>query len=46
MNIDERQRREAEIWLLTELNQAEQEFGDGEDVDVFAKNYLIKLGSD
>ena len=39
VNIDEWQRRQAEIRLLTELHQAEREFGDGEDIDVFAKKY-------
>ncbi|MGI6154972.1 MAG: type II toxin-antitoxin system Phd/YefM family antitoxin [Enterococcus lemanii] len=42
VNFDEWQRRQAEIWLLTELNRAEEEFGDGEDIDEFAKKY--KLG--
>lgn len=42
VNIDEWQRKQAEIWLLTELSQAEQDFGEGEDIDEFAKRY--KLG--
>jgi len=42
VNIDEWQRKQAEIWLLTELNTAEQEFGEGEDIDIFARRY--KLG--
>ena len=42
VNIEEWQRNQAEIWLLTELNKAEQDFGDGEDIDVFAEKY--KLG--
>ena len=39
VNINEWQRRQAEIWLLTELNNAEQEFGEGEDIDTFAEKY-------
>ena len=42
VNIDEWQRRQAEIRLLTELNEAELSFGEGEDIDVFAQKY--KLG--
>lgn len=42
VNIDEWQRKQAEIWLLTELNRAEQNFGSGKDIDEFAKKY--KLG--
>ena len=42
VNIEEWQRKQAETWLLTELNKAEQEFGAGEDISDFAKNY--KLG--
>ncbi len=41
VNFDEWQRRQAEIWLLTELNRAEEEFGDGEDIDEFAKKYNL-----
>ncbi len=43
VNIDEWQRKQAEIWLLTELIKAEGEFGEGEDIDEFAKEY--KLGT-
>jgi prevent-host-death family protein len=43
VNIDEWQRRQAEMWLLTQLNNAENEFGEGEDIDVFARKY--KLGN-
>ena len=39
VNINEWQRRQAEIWLLTQLNSAEQEFGEGEDIDTFAEKY-------
>lgn len=46
VNIEEWQRKEAEIWLLTELNQAEQEFGEGEDIDDFAKKYQLGRFSD
>ncbi|XOQ37636.1 MAG: Antitoxin [Lactococcus sp.] len=46
VNIEEWQRKEAEIWLLTELNQAEQEFGEGEDIDDFAKKYQLGGFSD
>ncbi|MDH6364047.1 antitoxin Phd [Enterococcus sp. PF1-24] len=42
VNIDEWQRKQAEMWLLTELNRAEQDFGEGKDIDEFAKKY--KLG--
>ena len=42
VNIEEWQRRQAESWLLTQLNQAEQNFGMGEDIDEFARKY--KLG--
>jgi prevent-host-death family protein len=41
VNIDEWQRNQAEIWLLTALNNAEQDFGDGEDIDEFAKKYRL-----
>ena len=41
VNIDEWQRKQAEIWLFTELNHAEQNFGDGEDIDVFARKYRL-----
>jgi prevent-host-death family protein len=43
VNIDEWQRRQAEMWLLTQLNNAENEFGEGEDIDEFARKY--KLGT-
>ena len=43
VNIDEWQRKQAEVWLLTELNRAEQDFGEGEDIEEFAKRY--KLGA-
>ena len=42
LSIDEWQRQKAEIWLLTDLNKAEQDFGEGEDIDTFAQKY--KLG--
>ncbi|WP_048000258.1 type II toxin-antitoxin system prevent-host-death family antitoxin [Lactiplantibacillus herbarum] len=42
VNLDEWQRKQAEVWLLTELNRAEADFGEGEDIDEFAKKY--KLG--
>jgi prevent-host-death family protein len=42
VNIEEWQRKKAEVWLLTQLNQAEHEFGVGEDIDEFARKY--KLG--
>jgi prevent-host-death family protein len=41
VNIDEWQRNQAEIWLLTALNRAEHDFGDGEDIDEFAKKYHL-----
>lgn len=41
VNFDEWQRRQAEIWLLTELNRAEEEFGEGEEIDEFAKKYHL-----
>jgi len=41
VNIDEWQRKQAEIWLLTELNRAEQEFGEGEDIETFAMKYKL-----
>lgn len=46
VNIDEWQRKQAEMWLLTELNRAEQEFGDGEDVEEFARKYKLGEFSD
>jgi len=46
VNIDEWQRRQAEIWLLTELNRAEQDFGEGEDIDEFARKYKLGEFSD
>ena len=46
VNIDEWQRREAEVRLLTELHHAEREFGNGEDIDVFAKQYGLGELSD
>lgn len=42
VNINEWQRYQAEMWLLKELSQAEQNFGAGEDISEFAKAY--KLG--
>lgn len=42
VNYDEWQKIEAEIWLLRELNRAEEEFGEGEDIEEFAMKY--KLG--
>ena len=33
--------KQAEEWLLTELNRAEQEFGEGEDIKTFAKKYKL-----
>lgn len=41
VHIDEWQRKQAEIWLLTELNRAEQDFGDGEDIAEFAKKHQL-----
>ena len=46
VNIDEWQRRQAEVQLLTELHHAEQEFGEGEDIDAFAKKYGLGDFSD
>jgi len=46
VNINEWQRREAEMRLLSELYQAEQEFGEGEDIDAFAKKYGVGEFSD
>ena len=46
VNINEWQRREAEVRLLTELHHAEQEFGEGEDIDTFAKKYGVGDFSD
>jgi len=46
VNIEEWQRKQAEIWLLTELNQAEQDFGLGEDIDEFAKMYKLGVFSE
>ena len=37
VNFEEWQRKQAEVWLLTELNRAEQDFGAGGDIDEFAK---------
>ena len=39
VNIDEWQRSQAEARLLTALHHAEQAFGEGEDIDAFAKKY-------
>lgn len=39
VDIEQWQRIQAEIWLLSELNSAEQEFGEGESIDEFAKKY-------
>jgi len=41
VNIDEWQRREAEIWLLTQLADAEANFGEGEDIETFAQKYHL-----
>lgn len=41
VNIDQWQRQQAEIWLLTELNRGEQDFGEGEDIEGFAKKYQL-----
>lgn len=46
INYDEWQRKQAEIWLLTELNRAEQSFGEGEDISEFAKKYKLGEFSD
>jgi len=42
VNIEEWQRKQAEVRLLTELSKAEQEFGDGEDIDIFAEKYKLE----
>jgi len=42
VNTNEWQRRQAEIWLLTQLNNVEQEFGEGEDINTFAEKYGIR----
>jgi prevent-host-death family protein len=44
VNIEEWQRQKAEIWLLNELNQADQEFNndEGKDISEFVKQF--KLG--
>jgi len=42
VNIDEWQRRMAEVQLLTELHHAEETFGAGEDIDAFAKKYGLE----
>ena len=41
VNIEEWQRKQAEAWLLTELNKAEQGFGTGGDIDDFARKYEL-----
>lgn len=41
VNYDEWQRNQAEIWLLTELNHAEQDFGEGKDIAEFAAKYHL-----
>lgn len=46
VNYDEWQRKQAEIWLLTELNRAELDFGEGEDIADFAKKYQLGGFSD
>lgn len=46
VNIDEWQRKQAEIWLLTELNRAEQDFGEDEDISEFARKYALGEFSD
>ena len=33
--------KQAEEWLLTVLDQAEQEFDEGEDIDTFAMKYKL-----
>ena len=43
VNLDEWQRKQAEIRLLTELNQAEQNFGEGKDIDEFAQKYQLDV---
>ena len=40
--LKEQQREQAEEWLVTELNRAEADFGEGEDIDVFAEKYQLK----
>ena len=39
MNVDEWKRLEAEIWLISELNRAEENFVEGESIEEFAKEY-------
>jgi prevent-host-death family protein len=46
VNIEEWQRKQAEIRLLSELNHVEQDFGVGEDIDEFAKMYKLGVFSD
>jgi len=46
VNIDEWQKKQAEIWLLSELNRAEQNFGEGEPLENFAKKYHLGGGDD
>jgi len=41
VNIDEWQRREAEIWLLTQLADAESDFGKGISLDDFEKEFHL-----
>ena len=41
MEAIEPSKKQAEEWLLTELNQAEQEFGEGEDIETFAMKYKL-----
>ena len=41
MEATEPNTKQAEEWLLTELNQAEQEFGEGEDIETFAMKYKL-----
>lgn len=45
-NEVEEQKKQAEIWLLTELNQAEENFGVGADIVAFAKKYYLREHSD
>ena len=41
MEATEPSTKQAEEWLLTELTQAEQEFGEGEDIEIFAMKYKM-----
>ena len=41
MEATEPSTKQAEEWLLAELNQAEQKFGEGEEIETFAMKYKL-----